>query len=84
KFGLNVAVTSESAESVRTQSPVPLHAPPHTVKSDFQSGLACRVTGSTSLKTALQPPDTPLWQEIPEGALLTVPTPAPTGATVRV
>ena len=56
----------------RTHEPVPVHAPPHAVNLEVESGVAMRVTDVPLAKEAEQ---TPALQLIPAGVLVTLPLP---------
>ena len=66
---LKVAVTDAFALKVTLHGPVPLQAPIHPVKTEFEAGEAVRVTRLPIAKEALH--DEP--QFTPAGALTTVP-----------
>src|SRR5436309_2100218 len=77
----NVAVTEVAAFSVTMQVPVPEQPPPlQPVKVELASGVAVRVTAVPTVNEAEQAAP----QEIPEGALLTVPLPVPRSEERRV
>jgi hypothetical protein len=57
--------------------PLALHAPPHPEKCEFAPAVAVRITCSPGLKLALQVCP----QSIPDGLLVTLPTPLPSKAT---
>src|SRR2546422_49852 len=78
--GANVAVTEVAAFTVTMQVPVPEQPPPlQPVKVELASGVAVRVTAVPTVNEAEQAAP----QEIPEGALLTVPLPVPVLVTLR-
>ena len=70
---LNVAVTDLPLSIVTTQSPVPEHAPDQPAKADPDERVAVNVTDVPSVNDALQVEP----QSIPEGVLITVPSPVP-------
>ena len=75
-----MALTLFAAFMVTTQLPVPLHAPPQPKKVAPDAGVAVSVTLLPEAKLALQV--TP--QEMPAGALATLPEPVPPLVTLRV
>src|SRR5437879_556127 len=75
----NVAVTEVAAFTVTMQVPVPEQPPLQPVKVELASGVAVRVTAVPTVNEAEQAAP----QEIPEGALLTVPLPVPVLVTLR-
>src|SRR5881396_1313528 len=76
----NVAVTEVAAFTVTMQVPVPEQPPPlQPVKVELASGVAVRVTAVPTVNEAEQVAP----QEIPEGALPTVPLPTPVLVTLR-
>src|SRR5579864_2596683 len=76
---LKVAVTAAAAVIVTVQVLVPVHAPLHPVKPEPADGVAVRVTMVPLAKFAEHVDG----QEIPAGALLTLPVPAPARLTVN-
>jgi len=64
---------------VTLQAPAPLHAPDQPVKSELGSGWAVNETTVPWGKLAVHVPP----QSIPEGALVTLPEPAPWREAVR-
>src|SRR5438093_1527365 len=77
----NVAVTEVAAFTVTMQVPEPEQPPPplQPVKVEPASGVAVKVTAVPTVNEAEQA----VPQEIPEGALLTVPLPVPVLVTLR-
>jgi hypothetical protein len=77
----NVAVTAWAALMVTAQVPVPVQPPPlQPVKVDPAAGVAVKVTAVPLAKAAEQVAP----QEMPAGALETVPVPAPAFVTASV
>ena len=75
-----LAVTEVAAVSVTVQVPVPLHPLPlQPVNVEPPAGVAGSVTAVAGAKLARHAAP----QEIPPGALVTVPTPEPARSTVR-
>jgi hypothetical protein len=81
-FTVKSAVTVWFEFSVRTQDPVPEHAPPHPLKVVF-TGISVSVTVVPSAKLALHGV---FWkvQSMPTGVLVTVAEPLPVSWTVNV
>src|SRR6058998_3905639 len=75
-----VAVTEVAAVMVTVQVPVPVQPPLQPVKVEPAAGTAVSVTAVPLVKVAAQV----ALQEMPAGALVTVPLPVPLGLTVNV
>jgi len=80
KVGTKVAVTTWAAFIVTVQEPLPLQAPLQPMRAEPTAGVAVRVTAVPLANEAEHVAP----QEIPAGALVTVPVPAPLGLTVSV
>jgi len=79
-FAVKFALTDFAASMVTLHAPVPLQAPLQPASVEPESGVAVKFTTVPLSKFAEHVGP----QEIPEGALATVPVPAPLLATVRV
>jgi hypothetical protein len=79
-FAVKFALTDFAASMVTLHAPVPLHAPLQPANVEPESGVAVKSTTVPFAKLAEHVAP----QEIPEGALVTVPVPVPLLATVRV
>jgi hypothetical protein len=75
---LKVATADVLPESAIIQLLSPLQAPLHPVNMELLLGVAASMTDVPTLKLAWQAG----WQSIPDGVLLTVPVPVPTGLTL--
>ena len=80
KVGTKVAVTTWAAFIVTVQEPLPLQAPLQPMRAEPTAGVAVRVTAVPLANEAEHVAP----QEIPAGALVTVPLPAPLGLTISV
>ncbi len=76
---LKVAVTAVAAFTTTLHAPAPEQAPLHPAKLEPAAGVAVSATAVATLKLAEHVPG----QEIPAGALVTAPVPAPAVVTVR-
>lgn len=78
-LGLNIAVTVVVAVRSTVHVPVPEQAPCHPANTEFDPGVAVRVTSVCVGNSAEQT----LPQLMPEGVLLTVPPPVPPTFTIN-